>query len=95
MTGLNAEGYPPRGVDDVGREELKRNIAQDTRDYVANTTGWFNKRDMERELQLTTKNTRDAGMQSILRMIGTNDLISHHSEHGRYRKRHAEMEKIP
>lgn len=95
MTGLNEQGYPPRGAEDVGREELKRNIAQDTRDYVANTTGWFNKRDMERELQLTTKNTRDAGMQSILRMIGTNDLISHHSEHGRYRKRHAEMEKIP
>jgi len=93
LTGLNEYGFP-RPADDVGRDARDRNLAQETRDWTRETTGWFLKKQYENELQLYTKQDRDAAYAEVLRLLKKNELIAHHADHGKYRKRYAEIEEI-
>ena len=80
--------------DDISREAQDRVIAQDVREWVSDSKGWFWKGRMDGDLQITTKKDRKASLAEVGRLLKLDRLIHHKTESGRYRKRDIDIEEI-
>ena len=73
---------------EAGREARNRNIAGEVQGWVENSEGWFYLGDIDRELQILSKDDKAARMQEIHRLYKEKKIRRDKHRQGRYKKLH-------
>ena len=84
--GISDVEWALKEVDAVYAGKGVRNISGDVSEFVDSSVGWFTTADIDRELQLSTKQDRGARRSALFKLAGEKVIERHHLQEGRYRR---------